>query len=62
MSEQKSKRGPGRPRKYQGRVRTTIELSQDVLDAIDQARGQDSRAIEVERVLRRVYNILKEQG
>lgn len=51
------KRGPGRPRKFGQRVRTSLELSQEVLDAVDRARGTDSRAIEIERVLRKAYGL-----
>ena len=42
----------GRPRLYAPRVRTSLEVSPDVLESLDKKRGSESRAVYIERVLR----------
>lgn len=56
MNEQ-TKRGPGRPRQYTGRQRTSLELSSDVLKAVDERRGDESRAAYIDRVLRKALDL-----
>lgn len=61
MNEE-TKRGPGRPRKYTGRQRTSIELSSSILKYIDSSRGTDSRSEYVESVLREHFEKLMAKG
>lgn len=61
MSEQE-KRGPGRPRKYGKRERTSLELSSEVLKAIDERRGAQSRAVYLDRLLHEAFSLRKENA
>jgi hypothetical protein len=58
MSEKLNHKSVGRPRVYARRIRTSFELSVEVLEAVDRARGNErSRALELERVLRQIYGL-----
>lgn len=57
IESEKDKPVAGRPAIYPDRKRTSWEISPDLLNEIDNRRGSESRAIYVERELRKLYNM-----
>jgi len=49
-----SERGVGRPREYEGRERTSLMLSTELIKLVDEKRSTESRSVFIERKLREI--------
>ncbi len=48
---------PGRPRIYSSRTRSSLEMSPEVWEGVDMARGNESRAVFIEQAVRKALGM-----